>query len=332
MWTSDQAALAAADQRFCELLGCASLRLEDRLYTRLPQPERWSTGLCKRLFDVQYRGWQPSLRLRLVWDPERQQEVAWNDFPFREPPADWQRDPLASPVTDTVQLERLRRHVQDRLRQSVYVDKWVSHPRRGQPRCTVFEGEIWAAIPNEQILIRLNADTGDLMGWRHAAWFAPGDASEPAGLDEEALRQAVEALALFPRGMARGDAWSSTDRPGHCEMLWRRFEQGEEVENDTLYACVNRFSGKVAECVLNWSPLVRELNLDAPAALEAFAAVFTQQFPGAIRCGTVRRMYVEIPDQAAKRRAWVANAMDTSGPVQIALGSGGVLLRADSVT
>lgn len=115
-------------------------------------------------------------------------------------------------------------------------------------------------------------------------------------------------------------------------MLWTRFEQGEEVENDTLYACVNRFTGKAAECVLNWSPLVQELNLDAPAAMEAFEAAFAQQFPGAIRCGMVRRMFVEIPGQTAKQRAWVANAMDTSGPVQITLGSGGTLLRADSVT
>jgi hypothetical protein len=333
MWTNNPTALETADRHLCRLLGLPALRTADRLYTRTAAPERWSDGLAKRLFDVSYTGWQSPRLFRLRWDPQRNAETAWQEFHITEPPIDWHALPQAAPLTDPALRARMVAHVQSHFPQSVQVFDLLSYGRPGRP--TLFDGEIWSAIPGEQILIRLNADSGDLMGWRHNNWFAESAAANPdapAAPDEESLRQSVEALPLFPKGMKRDNAWLSTDRPGHMEMLWKRFEDGEEVENDSLYATVNVATGQVPECVLNWSTLTRDLDLDPTAARQAFLAAFAQEFPGAVRCGTVRRMFIELPGQTTKPRAWVANAIADSGPVQIALGSGGVILRTDSIT
>jgi len=170
------------------------------------------------------------------------------------------------------------------------------------------------------------------MGWRHAAWFRRSEPADIPAKEEEELRSGVETQTLFPKDMRRADGRLSTDRPGHYELLWERSEAGETVENDTFYACVNRFTGRAAECVNNWSTLVPELDLDAGAARAVLANAYAAHFPDAIRCGALRRMYVEIPGQPVKPRAWVANAIDASGPVQIAVGNGGEVLRVDSVT
>jgi hypothetical protein len=346
MWTSNHAALDTADRRLCELLGIPAPRTAERLYTRTAAPERWSDGLAKRLFDVIYTGWQSPRLFRLRWDPLRNVETAWQEFHIAEPPIDWHALPQATPVTDSALRARIVAQVQSHFSQPVHLFDLLSYGRPQSP--TLFDGEIWSALPREQILIRLNADTGDLMGWRHNNWFADGtrgvsvgqnqtpSASEgppaPPPPDEESLRQKVESLPLFPKGLQRADAWPSTDRPGHMEMLWKRFEDGEEVENDSLYAAVNVTTGQVPECVLNWSTLTRDLDLDPAAARQALHSAFAQQFPGAVRCGMVRRMFVELPGQTAKPRAWVANAIAASGPVQIALGPGGAILRTDSIT
>ena len=328
MWTSDPAALETADRHLCQLLGIPALRTAERLYTRSPAPERWSDGLAKRLFDVTYTGWQSARLFRLRWDPIRHLETAWQEFHVTEPPIDWHELPQAAPVANANLRDRIAELIQTHFPHPVQLFDLLAYGKPQRP--TLFDGEVWAAIPGETILIRLNADTGDFMGWRHNNWFAesPADAPPP---DEESLRQIVESLPLFPKGLRRGDAWPSTDRPGHFEMLWNRFEDGEEVENDTLFATVNAATGRVPECVLNWSPLTRDLDLDPAAASQAFLAAFDREFPGAVRCGTVRRMFIELPGQSAKPRAWVANAIADSGPVQIALGTAGAILRTDSL-
>ncbi len=334
MWTTDPTALETADRHLCGLLGIPALRTAHRLYTRTAAPERWSDGLAKCLFDVTYNGWHSPRLFRLRWNPQLHAETAWQEFPVTEPPIDWHALPQVAPVTDSALRARIAAQVQSHFPQPVQLFDLLSYGRPQRP--TLFDGEVWAALPGEQILIRLNSDTGDLMGWRHNNWFAPEspatpDAPPPPPPDLESLRQRVESLPLFPKGLRRDDAWPSTDRPGHLEMLWKRFEDGEEVENDSFYATVNVATGRVPECVLNWSTLTRDLDLDPAAASLAFQTAFAREFPGAVRCGRVRRMFIELPGQSAKPRAWVANAIADSGPVQIALGPNGAILRTDSL-
>jgi len=222
--------------------------------------------------------------------------------------------------------------VEARIQGAIRVERLAAIPVGEPPHTQVFEADVWSTIPGEQVLIRMNADTGDLMGWRHAGWFCRSESSDIPAREEEELRSGVEALALFPQDLRRADGWLSTDRSGHYELLWKRFEKGEEVENDTFYACVNRFTGQAAECASNWSTLSPELDLDAGAARAVLATAYAAHFPDAVGCGALRRMYVEIPGESTKPRAWVANAVDASGPVQIAVGNGGKVLRVDSVT
>ncbi len=331
MWTAKDAALQDADSRLLELLEIDSLRSSGSLYTRVLVAERWSEGLAKNIFEVQYKGWRPWCLVRLVWDSLYQAEAEWQSFEWERPPDDWQKDPAMRAVEAPEERERLRRIIEAKLGQEVEITGFVEYPSSTQDGMQVFEGEVWAAIPKEEILIRLNADTGDLMGWRHEGWFRVEEGEEglEKGVDE--LQETVESMPIFPPGLQFEDAWPSTDRSGHLEMIWTRLFQGELVENDALYACVNRYSGRVPECLINWSELDQALDIQADQAVGVLDKAFDQHFPGAVRCGALRRMYVEIPGQTVKPRAWVANAIDDSGPVQICVGKGGAVLRVDSI-
>ncbi len=332
MWTGEDAALEVTDGYLCALLGMSSLRSESRLYTRRAGRARWSEGLAKSLFEVHYLGWEPTLLVHLSWDAREGRVVGWERARRPRPRQGWPRPAEDADLRDPVLGARLVDEVMDRLGEAIRVQRIAALPREGAPDIQLFEADLWSPIPGEEILIRVNADTGDLMGWRHAGWFRGGEPPDATARDQEGLCAAVEGLSLFPRGMRRGDGWLSTDRPGHHELLWGRFEDGEEVENDTFYACVNRYTGQVAECMCNWSELAPSLDLDAAGAQVALDRAFKEHFPGAVRCGGLRRMYVEIPGQSVKPRAWVASGVDTSGPVQIAVGNGGEVLRVDSVT
>jgi hypothetical protein len=328
MWTGEEAAIQAVDQRLFELIGISSLRGSDLIYSRKVLNERWSDGLTKNLYEVIYRSWQPWQLLRSLWDPKSQTLSDLETFRWDSPPADWKISGQA--VDDEIQLSMIHSRIQARLGQEVQISDLSEESSVLSAGKITLECRLWSAVPNDEILIRHDADTGALLGWRHATWFddEPGPALDQPADD---LNAVVEALDLFPQGMRQADQWPASDHANHHELLWTRFHEDEEVENDTLYASVNRKTRQVAECVLNWSGLDHDLDLDSQGALAAFDAAFAQHFPGAVRCGALRRLYIEIPGQTRKKRAWAANAIDDAGPVQICVGNGGQVLRVDSV-
>jgi hypothetical protein len=328
MWTNEKAAIETVDQSLFELIGISSLQGNEWLYTRNPRPERWSDGLAKNLFEVVYHCWRPWQLTRFLWDPKTETLGDLETFNIDHPPADWA--PSGQAVADERQMSVLRSGIQARLGQEVRISHLNQRPLLPTEEKTTFESRLWTVDPKEEILIRHDADTGALLGWRHATWFSdePGPATDqPVGN----LNDVVEALDLFPQGMKPIDDWPASDRGNHHELLWTRYHEDEEVENDTLFASVNRQTRRVAECVLNWSDLDHDLDLDSDEAASALDVAFAQHFPEAVRCGIPRRLYIELPGQTKKKRAWAANAIDDAGPVQICIGNGGQVLRVDSV-
>jgi len=330
MWTTSRHALEAADRRICELLVRRSLEEGGRLYTREPQPERWSDGLSKSLHEVIYRGWQPLALCRLILDRVTGSLRGWKTFDPKEPPAGWQAAARAKPVKEKAKLQWLERHVEHRIGRPVPISGFVEYPAPERTSRSVFEGTAWEPIAGETILIRHNSETGDFMGWRHEAWFNREPGPFPA-IPVQELQASVEQSPLFPPGMRFVDHWPSGDRAGHHELLWVRYHEGEEVENDTVYVSVSLVDRRIAECVINWSPLDQNLDLEPGAAFAAFPEAFDRHFPGSLRCGTPVRKYIEIPKQSIKPRVWAASAIHDSGPVQICIGNGGRVLRVDSV-
>jgi len=329
MWTSEEQALKTADRHLLDLLGIPALRTDTHHFTSALEPERWSDGLAKNLVDVRYRGWELTAILFLETDVDADEVFEWTTRPptvVGDPP------PGATPVVDPERLVRVLDHVKGQHGGEHRVEGLIELPSDpGADEC-VFRGRLFEPAEREEVLIRLNGDNGLLMGWRHEGWFfAPGDPVGPSRSVDE-LQDQVEALPVFPQGYRAIDEWPSTDRPGHHEMLWGRYEKDEEVENDTLYASVNVHTGRAAECLVNRSDLDADLDFDAGAAMTAADPASAADFPGAVRCGAPRRMNVEIPGETVKPRAWIFNATDDSGPVQIALGCGGKLLRVDSIT
>ncbi len=304
MWTDEKGALEQADAHIFELLKISSLRPAGRLYTRTTSGERWSSGLSKNLLDVSYRGWRPSLLCRLRWVETDGYAAGWEFMEPESMPVGWQGAPDAEPVEGAEDLqwlaEEIEKEINKELKQDmnkrVAVTDFIKYPLESSRTTNVYEGLVWEAIPREEIALKLDADTGTLMGWRHEGWFHEGpERSNP--LSPQELQQRVESLPLFPAGMKFKEGDASADRAWHQEMTWSRTFEDELVENDFVYASVNRFTGQVADVVFNQSILKQELDLEGEQAAELFEGAFAQEFPDAIRCGMLTRMYVEISGQ-----------------------------------
>jgi hypothetical protein len=330
LWTREPEALAAADRMLAAILGVERLEGERRIYLREEPKVSWSEGLAKSVLEVLYRGFDLAGEARIVIDPAIPGEPRAHVFrPGEAPSIAPHRVPSKLRPEDR---ERLRLAACRALEESdVALRSVQAFPESDRPRHVLVVGAAFVPAPHESIRLKIDADTGRFLAYRHDGWFCRGKA-DPALLEgTERLLGAVEASPFFLAGARRADTWDATDVRHHVEALWKRFEGGEEVENDFVYASVNRLTGCVAELTVNRSDLEPELGLGPEDADRALERAFAKHFPSARRCGFVRRMFVELPGRARKPRAWVANGVNAVGPVQIAVGDSGDVLRVDSV-
>ncbi len=184
--------------------------------------------------------------------------------------------------------------------------------------------EAWSKLPEDKTRLRFEAGSGQFIDWLHNPWCRGIGAPCP---EEDEAREVVEAREGFSEGYHFHESWPDTSTPSHRILIWKRYVDGDLVEHDTAYANVRGGDLEIAQLLTVVSPLDAGLDLNEEAGDDALGDAFREQFPDSVRCGTIRRVYILLEDEPVRRLAWVGNAIDQGRPLEVAVGSGGEVLR-----
>lgn len=339
LWTGEDEILRLADERYEAVIG--PLNGPERRAVRFLRT-RHSGGLDLDVVEVRYLAFGRTgvLRLSLTVDsaPHVPPETAWEIVTGARPEA-WGEPPegeIGRVWEDTLNATLTAAHpeiestdwsryegplgVSDRIEAHGW--RWVEDPP-GSLRHRV-EAQIWSQVPGDTTRLRFEAGGGEFIDWLHHPWLSPNGATCPG---EDEAREVVEARAEFPDGYRFHESEPDSHSSSHRDLYWKRYGDGDLVEHDTAYASVRGGDLEIGQLLAVASPLDPRLDLNEGAGDAALGDAFRERFPDSVRCGEIRRVYVQIEGERTRRLAWVGNAIDQGRPIEVAVGSGGEVIR-----